>query len=412
MYMVNTYRWDYPQLAALMAPRPLLISNTDRDEHFPFEGVVDIYQRVRRLYELDGKSNDIALQMAGGPHEDSQVLQLYALQWFNQHLKGENPRIETAAKDYFKPEELKVFNKLPADQINTRVQETFVPQAVAPSPPASQSEWQEQRDRWLATLREKSFRGWPTEASGGQPKVTHEAAEVRHVPGVGVTRYDFVSQSNIVLPLYLVEPVGTTRSTLAQLVLRPLDAAGWTRFVSGGLDLGDRDGHTAWAFVPPRGVGPTQWTTDKKEQIHIRRRFMLLGQTLDGMRVWDIRRAIQTLRGIDGIANVPLTLAADHDLAGVTLYAALFEPRIQEVVLGNLPRTHRDGPDFLNVLRVLDVPQTVAMVAEKSRVVIRQDGDAGWNYPLAVANNLGWNDRIKIKSASSKNKAEKSLSRR
>ena len=49
MYFVNTYRWDYPQLAALAAPRPLLISNTDRDDIFPLDGVVDIYQKVRRL---------------------------------------------------------------------------------------------------------------------------------------------------------------------------------------------------------------------------------------------------------------------------------------------------------------------------------------------------------------------------
>ena len=35
MYFVNTYRWDYPQLAAMVAPRPLLISNTDKDRDLP-----------------------------------------------------------------------------------------------------------------------------------------------------------------------------------------------------------------------------------------------------------------------------------------------------------------------------------------------------------------------------------------
>src|SRR3954469_19183770 len=108
MYFVNTYRWDFPQVAALAAPRPLLILNTDDDPIFPFDGVVDIYQKVRHLYEFAGKGENVALQMAAGPHEDLPALQLYALQWFNQHLKGENPVIETAAKDYFKPEELKV----------------------------------------------------------------------------------------------------------------------------------------------------------------------------------------------------------------------------------------------------------------------------------------------------------------
>jgi hypothetical protein len=49
------------------------------------------------------------------------------------------------------------------------------------------------------------------------------------------------------------------------------------------------------------------------------------------------------------------------------------------------------------VLRVLDVPQVVAMVAENSAVQIVQDGDrSAWKYPLDVAEKLGWKDRIRI----------------
>lgn len=35
MFFVNTYRWDFPLNAALIAPRPLLIVNTDSDTIFP-----------------------------------------------------------------------------------------------------------------------------------------------------------------------------------------------------------------------------------------------------------------------------------------------------------------------------------------------------------------------------------------
>ena len=40
MFFLNTYRWDYPQLAAMVAPRPLLIGNSDKDTIFqqPHEG--------------------------------------------------------------------------------------------------------------------------------------------------------------------------------------------------------------------------------------------------------------------------------------------------------------------------------------------------------------------------------------
>jgi hypothetical protein len=242
--------------------------------------------------------------------------------------------------------------------------------------------------------------------------VTHHPAEIREVSGVRVTRYDFASQHDVVLPLYLVEPATAARYAPTQIIVRPLGAAGWKQFAAGQFDSTDSDKGTVWAFVAPRGIGPSQWSADGKKQIHIRRRFMLLGQTLDGMRAWDVRRAIQTLRGIDGLADVPITLAADDDMAGIALYAALFEPKIHEVALGNLPATHRDGPDFLNVLRILDIPQTVAMVAEKSHVVLREANDAAWEYPLAVAKNLGWNDQVTIQHSSDEHKAAKSLSRR
>ena len=39
MFMVNTYRWDYAKLAALIAPRALLLSNSDKDTIFPLDGV-------------------------------------------------------------------------------------------------------------------------------------------------------------------------------------------------------------------------------------------------------------------------------------------------------------------------------------------------------------------------------------
>ncbi len=91
MYMVNTYRWDYAQVAALVAPRPLLISNTDKDRIFPLDGVVDVYSKARRIYELYGQRNHIGLQITEGPHKDTQELRIHAFHWFNRFLKSEDP---------------------------------------------------------------------------------------------------------------------------------------------------------------------------------------------------------------------------------------------------------------------------------------------------------------------------------
>src|SRR5690349_12370662 len=79
----------------------------------------------------------------------------------------------------------------------------------------------------------------------------------------------------------------------------------------------------ALAWIAPRGVGLTAW--DPGKDTHIRRRFVLLGQTVDGMRVWDVRRAIQAIRSMDDLKTRPLCLRGTDRMAGIALYASLFE---------------------------------------------------------------------------------------
>ncbi len=144
------------------------------------------------------------------------------------------------------------------------------------------------------------------------------------------------------------------------------------------------------AYLAPRGIGPTMWNPNERKQTQIRRRFMLLGQTLDGMRVWDVRRAIQTLRTVGSMSGVPVRLQGERRMAGIVLYASLFEPDIVRLDLWHLSPSHREGPTFLNVLRYLDVPQAVAMAAERSRIRLYQKDDSGWQFPRAVAGKFGW----------------------
>ncbi len=86
-------------------------------------------------------------------------------------------------------------------------------------------------------------------------------------------------------------------------------------------------------------------------------------------------------------------------MAGLALYASLFTPDVKRLDLWQLPRTHHDGPILLNVLRYLDLPQAVAMAAERSQVRIYQDGKLGWEFPIKVSRNLGWEPKqLQIRS--------------
>ena len=421
MYMVNTYQWDFPMVAALMAPRPLLISNTDKDRIFPLDGVVDIYFKVRKIYELYGKADQLGLQITEGPHKDTQELRVHAFHWFNKYLKREDPLIEMAAVKFFEPEQLKVFGTLPENEINTKIQESFTLSAD-PEVPGNQAEWEQMKAGWLNNLREKSFRGWPAEKSVGEDLNTERIISAER-DGLQLSVFEFDAQDPFRLPLIVVHRAGLKPEQLDLVVLNAVDDADWNDLLAvlkipfaedlKQFQLPERVDNKeyeslvgmlksmpwAMAYVPPRGIGPTRWDQSERKQTQHRRRFQLLGQTLDGMRVWDIRRARRALDAV-GLDDPDTWLLSERDMAVNALYASLFEPEITRLDLWQLPESHLSGPDYLNVLRYLDIPQAVSVAAEKSRVVIYTDPDATesqstalWEYPVKTAETLGWNEK-------------------
>ena len=380
MFVVNTYRWDYATVAALAAPRPLLVSNTDKDSIFPYDGVHRVYGKVRGVYAL-GKQDepyrplkaDLGLQISEGGHVDSPELQVAAFRWFNRFLKNEDKPIDlSTAKKVFEPEQLRVFKEgLPPDAVNARAHDTFVAPAPAPKVPESSDAWAKQRDTWTAALKDKCFRGWPADGGG--------ALDVKEVsPGV----IEFNSQPHVRLSLKLTP--ATDR--VSRVVLHVGEPA-----------PDQREGRATFF---PRGTGDAAWSGAEKTQIQIRRRFMLLGQTLEAMQVWDVRRAVQAIQTFPGTKNLPVRIEASGPMAGVAVYAALFEPAVTELQLHDLPRSHMQGPHFLNVLRVLDLPQALAMAAERAKVRIDRTPVEGFEFATQTAHSLKWpDDRLRFGAA-------------
>ena len=399
MFMVNTYRWDYGTVAALVAPRALLLSNTDDDRIFPLDGVERVHWQARKIYGLLGAAKDLGLQISWGGHYDTQELQVAALRWFNLHLKREDPKIEIAAVKLFEPEQLKVFDKLPEDQINTTIHELFVPPAAKPQVPRDAAEWRTMRDGWMKNLREKTFRAWPEDAA--PPEV--DERRLRQFGRQSATSNDvFLSYASDGATRLTVFANGLQDGVAPRRVVVRVGTAHEADYAPASpADAAPRDPPLV-ALAAPRGIGESAWDAAPKKQTQHRRRFYLLGQTLEGQQIYDVRRAIQALRAVPELKDAAITLAADGPMAGIALYAALFEPSVDRLVLKDLPPSHMPtadapqtfGPPLLNVLRYLDLPQVAAMVAERATVEIRADDPAAWRYPQAVADALGWKDRV------------------
>jgi hypothetical protein len=137
----------------------------------------------------------------------------------------------------------------------------------------------------------------------------------------------------------------------------------------------------------PRGIAE-EWTR-KSPPNYVERSHALLGRTVDAGRVWDI---IATARRImpEKVDSWSIRVAGRGQAGILAAYAALFEPSIKEVVIVDPPTSHRDGPIFLNVLRVLDIPEALGLLAPDVKLTLVNAKDKAFDrteqlYRLAGA---------------------------
>jgi hypothetical protein len=229
--------------------------------------------------------------------------------------------------------------------------------------------------------------------------------------------WDFISEDDIELRLWLQTHVDT--KVPKKITLTTLDDAAWERILKAygkdfekafsGVELppSPKTGIEKFprttddlvigrAFLAPRGIGVTRWAqTNSKEDTLVRRRFALIGQTLDGQRVWDVRRACAVLNELFDAKMVHFSLEGKGEMASIALHGGLFEPSIESLGFANLPGRYTDGPVFLDVLRHFDMPQTLAIAFPKKIELVKTwvrgstTNSADWSWPQALQKSLG-----------------------
>lgn len=419
MYMVNTYQWDFPMVAALCAPRPLMLGNSDADGIFPVSGYRPLAEKVRKIYDLYRDGEKFTVLETSGPHKDTPELRLGAFHWFNHWFQHDDGAVVETVAPPFTPQQLKVLKDIPKDAINARIQETFVPRAKIEMPAdaeAVKSWWRKQREDWLEKLKSQVFGGWPK----NPPPLDVRLGKDITKDGLRLRAFDFVSEEDVELRLWVETAAEVDSPSL--LVLTAVDDAGWRdwlkeigdgfsdAFPGQKLPAGNRKqlaskvkmlAKQKWAFatLAPRGIGPTQWAAaGNKDDVLARRRYPLIGQTLDGQRVWDIRRALQALATREEFAKTPRWLQGTGESAGLVLHAAIFEPDVKRIDLHDLPRSYKQAPTFLNIWRYLDVPQAVALALPRDvRLYVKSQSEADrWKKSLREANAVS-PDPVKIR---------------
>jgi len=362
MFLYNTYAWPWTRIAGLIAPRSLLFANSDQDSIFPMDANERVINRLKRLYSVFGASDEVDSVVSVGGHAYRKDIRQAACRFINSRFKNDSRLVLDSEVDLvtdagngqnhpIAPEKLRVFpsdSDIPRDERNTRIDEYFVPAATVSLPRSGEYEI------WRKTLRQElgrvTFRYFPERIPAARVAgQTAAAARLETEPGINARLIKLANSDSGEAPQRLLLMVSTTSD--GESVRQ------WAKTVS-------QKGDAAY-LLEPRGIGETRWTR-KNPPNYVERAHVLIGRTVDTGRVWDIIAAARYLR--DQFAGkAPVIVLGQQSAAVLAAYAALLDPDISGVELDHPPASHREAtaPQFLNVLRVCDVPEVLGMIAPR-----------------------------------------------
>lgn len=377
MLMINTYQWEWTTIACLVAPRPMLFANSDNDRIFPMDGNKRIITRLRRLYKMYDKPELVDDYVSVGGHDYRPDLRVAIFKWINKHIKNDiGPVKDSADFKLFANEELRVFPKdddIPRDALNGKIDETFVPLAQVKLP--EEGKFDEWKTGLMKELRARSFRTMPEKIPRLRVKFGSALSD-----GADWT---FETERNV-QPIHMSVTHPKAESGRAFIIMDEAGNADWSKPY-----LGDS---IQYRFHP-RGVADSIQWTKKSPPNYVERAHALIGQTVDQGRLWDM---VLVLNDLDPKPEEKWKIVGRGQSGILAAYAALFVPTIGEVVIVDPPASHREGPIFLNVLRVLDIPDALGMLAPRPLTLVNAK-DKGFDRTAQIYKRAGAEGKLQRK---------------
>ena len=77
---------DYPDVASIACPKPMLFFNGEKDKLFPVETVNAAYEKMHKIWASQNASDNLVTKLWPVPHEFNQAMQEEAFSWLDRQL--------------------------------------------------------------------------------------------------------------------------------------------------------------------------------------------------------------------------------------------------------------------------------------------------------------------------------------
>ena len=367
MMINNGFQMDFTDIGALIAPKPLLIAQSDRDELYGIESTRQFYNSLSEFYSKFGAENNISLVETTGGHSYHPVSRKAIFSFFLHHLMDKNVApetiadIETNAENLLPADSLNVYNGTPpATDITKTIQHSFI-QTAEPPIINSRDALIAQQNKVKDYLKTRTFGAFPDSALAFDGEMIYRTADLSKF---GNNTYSFNSEKGWRLKVNIFYRQPQEEKSPLLLVLR---SPGEERWESEGYANKMAENHNI-AYLEVRGVGEVGWAPELNW--HVRRAAAWIGRTKASMQVYDAMRALEFCRTLPEVDPTKISIAGRDGMATIAMYAALMDEKCESMYLSNPPETHnqtspKNGRDFalelLNVLRITDAYQIPAL---------------------------------------------------
>ena len=383
MMPINAHLWDFQNIGSLIAPRPLLIAQSDGDGMNALESVQEVYGDLKQVYGWYNKPELVDMVVTPGGHSYHEISRKRIFSFFYKHLLNQDvPEdkigdIDDSPEMQLSAETLKVYvNGPPVGDMTPTIQDSFVKLSTAPVI-ENKADLASHKEKVIQFLKGNTFNHFP------QTVEDFDSARVFRTKDdapFGMKEYSFVSEKDWRLNVYVLYRNSPSEKKPLMLVLRN---PGEERWASESFIRGlSNDWNIAYLEV--RGIGETGWAPEL--QWHIRRASAWTGRTIASMRTYDVMRALDFVRTLEGVNPEKVGLAARGEMTVPALYAALLDGKCHSLLLQNPPSTQDvtsqpngrgEAIEMLSCLRITDINQLPALIFPTQTVVV---GDFPTSY--------------------------------